>query len=209
MNEIQNFVSWCDENCLELNVSKTKELIIDFRKSGNKHQPIFIKSQEVEIVSEYKYLGVFIDKDLQWNAHTKHVQYKMNQRMYFLSTLSKFHVDKTICTLFYKSLIESIMYFCITVWGGNCGEVNRSGFQRIIKKANKTTNEIDSFQQLYSKACSRKFESLINDPSHPLNSKITISNHSGRILSLRCKTQRYLNSFLPYACRLFNSIHIR
>ena len=34
-NEISQFVNGCDENFLDLNVSKTKEMIIDFRK-GNK-----------------------------------------------------------------------------------------------------------------------------------------------------------------------------
>ena len=31
--QIQNFVNWCDKNYLCLNVSKTKEMCIDFRKN--------------------------------------------------------------------------------------------------------------------------------------------------------------------------------
>ena len=35
-SDIDHFVSWCVANCLELNVVKTKELVIDFR-SGVRH----------------------------------------------------------------------------------------------------------------------------------------------------------------------------
>ena len=31
--QIENFVNWCDKNYLYLNVSKTKELCIDYRKN--------------------------------------------------------------------------------------------------------------------------------------------------------------------------------
>ncbi len=32
LDEIERLTSWCQDNCLSLNVSKTKELIVDFRK---------------------------------------------------------------------------------------------------------------------------------------------------------------------------------
>ncbi len=32
LDEVEELTSWCQDNCLSLNVSKTKELIVDFRK---------------------------------------------------------------------------------------------------------------------------------------------------------------------------------
>ncbi len=32
LDEVERLTSWCQDNCLSLNVSKTKELIGDFRK---------------------------------------------------------------------------------------------------------------------------------------------------------------------------------
>ncbi len=32
LDEVERLISWCQDNCLSLNVSKTKELIADFRK---------------------------------------------------------------------------------------------------------------------------------------------------------------------------------
>ena len=54
-NQISNFVSWCEAHFLLLNVSKTKEMIIDFRIEPEEHTSIFIDGQEVERVENYKY----------------------------------------------------------------------------------------------------------------------------------------------------------
>eukprot|EP00061_Rhincodon_typus_P010928 g35570.t1 len=43
---------------------QTKELIIDFRKKGGEHAPIYINGTEVEIVKSIKFLRVMITDDL-------------------------------------------------------------------------------------------------------------------------------------------------
>ncbi len=35
LDEVERLTSWCQDNCLSLNVSKTKELIVDFRKKSD------------------------------------------------------------------------------------------------------------------------------------------------------------------------------
>lgn len=45
------FTNWCDNHFLLLNVKKTKELIIDFRVKKDQLQPLFIKDEEVEVVT--------------------------------------------------------------------------------------------------------------------------------------------------------------
>eukprot|EP00061_Rhincodon_typus_P004703 g23232.t1 len=44
--EIKGLMTWCNENNLSLNISKTKELIIYFRKNGREHAPIYINGTE-------------------------------------------------------------------------------------------------------------------------------------------------------------------
>ena len=38
-SQVDNFVDYCDRNYLELNVSKTKELIVDFRRPSKSPRP--------------------------------------------------------------------------------------------------------------------------------------------------------------------------
>lgn len=46
---------------LDLNVTKTKEIIVDFRKNCDHPKPDIIQAETVEIVDSYKYLGTVFD----------------------------------------------------------------------------------------------------------------------------------------------------
>lgn len=49
--EIQHFTEWCSHNNLDLNITKTKELIVNFRKSKyTEHSALCIHNEEVEMV---------------------------------------------------------------------------------------------------------------------------------------------------------------
>jgi hypothetical protein len=49
---------WCQDNNLSLNVSKTKELTVDYRKRRAKHAPIHNGRAVVEWVESFKlFLG--------------------------------------------------------------------------------------------------------------------------------------------------------
>ncbi len=64
LDEVERLTSWCQDNCLSLNVSKTKELIVDFRKRQQlPYTPLMISGTPVERVSSFKYLGVNISEE--------------------------------------------------------------------------------------------------------------------------------------------------
>eukprot|EP00061_Rhincodon_typus_P002117 g16659.t1 len=89
-SEIEGLVTWCNENNLPLNVGKTKELIIDFRKKGGEHAPVFITGTEVERVKSIKFLGVTIPDNLSWISHVDVTVKKAQQHLFFLRQLRKF-----------------------------------------------------------------------------------------------------------------------
>eukprot|EP00061_Rhincodon_typus_P008074 g30355.t1 len=57
IKEIEGLVTWCSERNLSLNIGRTKKLIIDFRKKGREHVPVYIKGAEVERTESVKFLG--------------------------------------------------------------------------------------------------------------------------------------------------------
>ncbi|MCJ8742393.1 hypothetical protein PDJAM_G00081580 [Pangasius djambal] len=63
--EVEHLAAWCADNNLLLNTSKTKELIVDFRKEKSVPlDPIHINGMAVERVSSFKFLGTHISENL-------------------------------------------------------------------------------------------------------------------------------------------------
>ena len=202
-NEIVKFTNWCNSHCLQLNVKKTKEMIFDFRKKDNVHEPIIISNETVERVSEYKYLGVLFDEKLKWESQASKVSSKMNQRLYFMRKLNSYKIDNTIISLFYQSCILSILTFCLPAWTGNALEKEKQKLNRILKSACKMISKTppDTFDSLGVNLSVKKLNSIIKDKKHQINTQIQFSTKSGRIIHPKSRTVRYLNSFIPLAIR--------
>jgi hypothetical protein len=58
---------WCQENNISLNVNKTKELIMDFRKKQREHAPIH-GGTVVEKLKNFKFLCLHFTVDLKWST---------------------------------------------------------------------------------------------------------------------------------------------
>jgi hypothetical protein len=56
-------------NNLSLNDSKTKELIVDYRRRRGKHTSIHIDGAVVQRVESFKFLCIHIPKELTWSTH--------------------------------------------------------------------------------------------------------------------------------------------
>ncbi|KAJ8376202.1 hypothetical protein SKAU_G00067820 [Synaphobranchus kaupii] len=53
---LTEFVEWCDSSCLELNVTKTKEMFVDFSRHQAGRTAARIHGEPVDAVHQYKYL---------------------------------------------------------------------------------------------------------------------------------------------------------
>ncbi len=130
--EVSTVTKWCQENHLSLNIDKTKELVVDYRRQSREHTHITIDKTPVERVSSFKFLGVHITEDLTWSAHTDAVLKKAHQRLFFLRRLRKFGTSPRILRSFYTCTVESILTGCITAWFGNSTAGNRRALQRVV-----------------------------------------------------------------------------
>ena len=69
--EVRDLAVWCQDNNLSLNMIKTKEMIVDYRKKRTEHTPILINGAAVEQVESFKFFGVHITNKLTWSKHPR------------------------------------------------------------------------------------------------------------------------------------------
>ncbi len=157
--------------CLSLNVSKTKELIVDFGKRQQcPYSPLMISGTPVERVSSFKYLGVNISEDLTWTAHIQTQVKKARQRLYHLRQLRKFRVSPAILKTFYSGAIERVFTQCISVWYGNASNMDGKALQRVVRLAECISGSaLPSLQDIYLKHCKSTAAKIIKDSNHPGN----------------------------------------
>ncbi|KAI5090393.1 gastrula zinc finger protein XlCGF28.1-like [Silurus meridionalis] len=136
--EVQRLTAWCGANNLSVNVDKTKEMVVDFRRAQSDQSPMIIDGSSVEIVKSTKFLGVHLADNLTWSLNTCSITKKAQQRLFFLRRLRKTHLPPPILSMFYKGTIESILSSCITAWFGNYTVSDRKSLQRISVQRDQT-----------------------------------------------------------------------
>ncbi|KAK1796915.1 hypothetical protein P4O66_000995 [Electrophorus voltai] len=171
LEEIKHLENWCQENNLLLNMSKTKELIVDCSKKQERHyQPVRISGTTVERVDSFRYLSVHISQDLSWSRHTNSLANKALQHLYHLRCLRDFRLPSKVLRNFYTCTIESILTGNITVCFGNSTEQDRQALQRVVHSAERITHtELPDLQSIYYKWCQTKARRIVKDPTHPNN----------------------------------------
>ena len=132
---VRDLAVWCQDNNLSLNVSKTKEIIVDYRKRRAEHAPIHIDEAVVERVESFKLICVHIPNKLSWSKHTKKVVKRARQHLFHLRRLKRFGMGPQILRNLHSCNIESSLTGCITVWYGNCLASGRKALQRVVRTA--------------------------------------------------------------------------
>ena len=205
--EIDSFVLWCDANFLQLNVEKTKELVIDFSRKKVSISPVIIKGQEVEIVQSYKYLGVHLDSKLDWKTNTDSVFKKAQSRLFYLRKLRSFDISRSLLHVFYQGILASVLFFAVLCWGGSITVADKNRINKLIKKAGSVIGlPPDSLEITLAKRTRTKLNTILSFEGHPLYKVFDAlrSSFSNRFLMPRCSTERLRRSFVLAAVTFLN-----
>lgn len=205
--EVHQLINWCDRNNLQLNVNKTKEITVDFRKQHPTHTPLTINGSAVESVKSTKFLGVHITDDLTWTTNTTSLVKKAQTRLHFLRRMRRADLPTSALTTFYRGAIESILTSSLSVWHGSCSAADKKALQRVVRTAEKIIRSPQpTIQDLYTSHCSKRATNIIKDTTHPAHKLFALLPSGKRYRSMRCHTNRLRNSFFPQAIRLLNTM---
>ena len=98
-------------NYLQLNVGKTKKMVIDFRRKVPVDSDVVIKGETVEKVETYRYLEIVFDNKLSWKQNLKYIIKKTHSHLHCLRNLRSFNVRTELLQMFYTSTVSSVLTF--------------------------------------------------------------------------------------------------
>ncbi|KAK0155262.1 putative RNA-directed DNA polymerase from transposon BS [Merluccius polli] len=198
--EVKHLVDLCDTNNLILNVNKTKEIIVDFRKKQPSHTPLLINDAAVELVSSTKFLGVQITDTLTWSLHTSALVKRAQQHLHFLRRIRRANLPPPILTTFYRGTIESILTSCISVWFGPCNASDWKCVERVVRTAERIIGTaLPSIHDTACRRCLTRAQSITKDPSHPHHGLFSLLPSGKRLCSIKSRTARFHSIFFPHA----------
>ncbi|KAI3360336.1 hypothetical protein L3Q82_014651 [Scortum barcoo] len=181
--EVSRLALRCDHNSLSLNVEKTKEIVVDFRRTPP------------ACTSDHQWCYGICYEDLSWTLNTTSLAKKANQHLYFLCKLRKARAPAPIMCTFYRGTI------------GACSASCRKTLQRIVRAAEKIVGaSLPSLQDIYTSRLTRKALCIARDPTHPSHSFFSLLPSGRKLWSLWARTSRLRDSFVHQAVRMLNSL---
>ena len=112
-HDINQIQLWCDVNKMKLNTKKTKVMRISWSTSVEPNYTL--NGTQLDVVSEYKYLGVILNKKLTWDTHVDYVVTKANRMLGFVFSVAR-HLSSDAFLALYKALVLPIIEYGVPVW---------------------------------------------------------------------------------------------
>lgn len=133
---LDNLETWYELWRIKVNVSKSNAVLFTKRRKTlvTDTEPISLFDEDIPWKSECKYLGVVMDKSLNWNAHLDSTVTRVKTRLGLLRPLVNRRSALSVrngLTL-YKTLILPVMTYASAVWGASAkGTKKLQVFQNI------------------------------------------------------------------------------
>ena len=105
-SNLEELAQWCTLNRLSINVKKTKCMVFGSRRFTKITNLPFLKlgSDTLHYAHNYKYLGVILDRELNFQLHLKNIYQLASHKVYVLSLL-RAYLTQEAALILYKSKI--------------------------------------------------------------------------------------------------------
>lgn len=116
--ELKKVSKWLRLNKLSLNAAKTEVIFFRSKRHSLDYDKISIKMNGFKLtpVDYIKYLGMYIDKNLDWNHHIQELIKKLNRANGIISKL-RYNTTLDICIQVYYAIFYSYLIYGCNVWG--------------------------------------------------------------------------------------------
>ena len=116
-NELKNVHIWLCSNRISLNIEKSNFVIFHPpQKKISSNLKLYLNGKELKQELCIKYLGIYIDSNLNWKSQTNYIAKKIKRSIGILSKL-RYNVSELILINLYYALIYPFLIYGITIWG--------------------------------------------------------------------------------------------
>ena len=114
--ELVKVSEWLKVNKLSLNIKKSHAILFGKRAYNPESFSLFIDKTKINIVNETKFLGICIDKNLNWSNHIKLIACKIAKGIGIINKI-KYKVNKSTLIKLYYSFIYPFLIYGNIIWG--------------------------------------------------------------------------------------------
>ena len=114
--ELANFHNYLKANKLSLNINKTKAMVFHMPQKRIQFPLIKIAGEDIAFVDNFNFLGIIINKHLNWTSHVDMLSAKLSKTIGILNTL-KHVLPINIMRTLYTSLILCHLNYGVLLWG--------------------------------------------------------------------------------------------
>ena len=150
---IYRAVNWTKHNCMKINSTKSKEMVICFTPDANFRNSIpsiVIGGNIVETVECAKLLGVTLSNDLTWNMHVDCIVKKAAKRVYMLYQLNRAGISQLYLVTVYISVVIPVIEYACPMWHTNLPKYLSDGIEFIQDRALKSIFPGMSYNDIFN-----------------------------------------------------------
>ena len=103
---IDDVIEWSKMNSMNINPTKSKEMLISFAKNPPEVPHIVIDGESIERVTSCKLLGIILNDKLNWEDHINAIYKKCCQKLHFLTKLRRTQASSNDVIRIYSSVIR-------------------------------------------------------------------------------------------------------
>jgi hypothetical protein len=220
---------WSDQWLVNFNAKKTVGMKISLKRNTQNNPDLYMNDSKLEIVDNYKHLGLQFNKRLNWRDHVLSIVTKGNRNLDVLKRL-RYSLDRKTLETLYMSFIRPSLEYGSVIWD-NCDEESQDMLEKvqlnaakIITGAIKGTSHNSLYQECGWESLRKRrqdqklilFHKMIhgNAPAYLCNmippkvgeiQKRVMRNADNYVKPL-CRTEQYRSSFLPDVINSWNNL---
>ena len=128
--DLKHIIDWFRANLLTLNLDKTVCILFSANTSSNQANiELELGDHKLKNAPYVRFLGVWLDQNLQWNKHMSTLIMKIKKNTNLLQLGNKF-LNKDSKKLLYYAHIHSHLTYGLVVWGNMIDQTQRAKLQK-------------------------------------------------------------------------------